>query len=237
MEKEPIQVFEPLRLLWGDFPWTFGFEIALRSAVMFIFLLFVMRITGKRALTQMSPFEFSLLIALGSAVGDPMFYEDVPLLHGLIVISVVVAILKLLERVTQDSKKLERVLEGKAICLVKDGIVNIDKIKEEEISTDELFMKLREKGVRNLGLVERVYLEVSGNISIFCYDEEKVGLDILPLDGDTLSERKNTIDNSFSCTKCGYTKQSDINNLDSCALCQSLVWVPSMKAKPDKVSN
>lgn len=233
MEKEPIQILEPMRLLWGDFSWTFGIEIIVRTSIMFIFLLFVMRISGKRALSQMSPFEFSLLIALGSAAGDPMFYEDVPLVHGLIVITVVICILKLLERVTQDSKKLEKVLEGKAICLIRDGIVNIDKIKEEEISSEELFMKLREKGIKNLGLVERVYLEVSGNVSVFCYEEEKIGLDILILEGEPLVKRSCTAEGYFSCRKCGYTKQSEDTNLGSCPLCSNMVWIQSLKSKPN----
>lgn len=233
MEKTNIEVLEPVRLFWGDLPWTFAFEIALRSVAMFVFLLLVLRISGKRSLTQMSPFEFSLLIALGSSAGDPMFYDDVPLLHGMIVIVVVVFILKFLEKITQDSKKLEVVLEGEPICLVKDGIVVKSELKKEEISADELFMKLREKGIRNLSVVERAYLEVSGNVSVFCFQDEqtKIGLDIMPLEKDDIRfEAGHYVNGYFSCYKCGYTENFD-SKLENCKNCNSNIWLQSKKEK------
>ena len=84
--------FDLQRILFGDAPLLFALEIALRTAIMLVYSMFLLRLLGRRGLAQLSLFEFVLIIALGSAVGDPMFYPNVPVLHGLIVITVVVLI-------------------------------------------------------------------------------------------------------------------------------------------------
>lgn len=229
MEKPSIEVLDPIRMFWGELPWNFAFEIALRSGFMFVFLLIVLRISGKRSLSQMSPFEFSLLIALGSAVGDPMFYEDVPLLHACIVIVVVVFLLKFLGLITENSKLLERVLEGKPICLIDKGRIIKKNTSNEKISSNEVFMKLREAGVRNLAEVENSYLEVSGNVSVFCYEkkEKRIGLNILPFKDKQEWPVGSLVNGYYSCNECGYTQDYKNKMLENCNSCNHYIWVES----------
>lgn len=71
--------------------WSFLPETVLRSLIMFIVILISLRLLGKRGVKQLSIFELVVIIGLGSAAGDPMFYKDVGILPAIIVFSMVVA--------------------------------------------------------------------------------------------------------------------------------------------------
>jgi uncharacterized membrane protein YcaP (DUF421 family) len=176
--------FDPVNMLVGDFSWEFTLEIVLRTVIMYSYTLLVVRLLGKRGLGHLSPFELVIIVALGSAVGDPMFYADVPLLHGIIVITVVVAIQRVLQELTERSPRLETLLESKVQRLVKDGIVDQGALDQEDLSETELFSALREREVEHLGQVRLAYLEPSGAITVFKLDNElaSIGRSVLPDD-------------------------------------------------------
>ncbi len=87
MVESSIEVFEITRILVADTPWHFLLEVILRSAFMFIFALIIMRFLGRRAIHQLTSFDLLLIIALGSAMGDPMIYPDVAILWSVFGIS------------------------------------------------------------------------------------------------------------------------------------------------------
>ena len=76
-------------LLLGSEKWEFLFETAFRTFVMFMVILLYLRLFGKRGVKQLSVFELGVIIGLGSAAGDPMFYKEVGLLPGVLVFSIV----------------------------------------------------------------------------------------------------------------------------------------------------
>ena len=71
------EIFEWNRLFYNNLPEIFILEVIFRSTVMFTILLLTLKLAGKRGVKQLSVFETVIIIALGSAAGDPMFYEDV----------------------------------------------------------------------------------------------------------------------------------------------------------------
>ncbi len=77
-------------MLVGDLPLLFLGEIFVRTSIIYAYALVLIRWIGSRIVGQLSMVEFFLVIALGSAVGDPMFYHDVPMVHSMIVITVIV---------------------------------------------------------------------------------------------------------------------------------------------------
>jgi uncharacterized membrane protein YcaP (DUF421 family) len=170
------------RIFLGDQSSLFLLEVVFRTFVMFAYTLFAVRFIGKRGMQQITPFEFVIIIALGSAVGDPMFYDDVPLLHGMAVITVVVLMQKILNNITNASPKIEQVVESKVAQIVRNGEVIPGSLENEGISEQELHMYLRTQGIKNMGEVECAYLEPSGNMSVFRFSEgkTKVGVSILP---------------------------------------------------------
>ena len=87
---EPVDVFDLKRMLIGDESPLFLLEIVVRTLIVYVYALLLLRWLGSRTIGQLSTVEFLLVIALGSAVGDAMFYPDVPLVHAMLVVTVVV---------------------------------------------------------------------------------------------------------------------------------------------------
>src|ERR1700752_1747921 len=92
--------FDWERILLNKFPLYFLWEVALRSVVMFILLLTILKLTGKRGVKQLSVFEMVIIISLGSAAGDPMFYENVGLVPCILVLIIVLALYRLVTWLT-----------------------------------------------------------------------------------------------------------------------------------------
>ena len=74
-----------IKILLADTTFTFAAEIVLRSVLMYFLIILVLRFSGKRGVRQLSIFEIAIILSLGSAAGDAMFYEEVPIIHAVIV--------------------------------------------------------------------------------------------------------------------------------------------------------
>jgi uncharacterized membrane protein YcaP (DUF421 family) len=224
--------FDLQRILFGDLPLLFVLEIALRTTSMLIYALLLMRLMGKRSLGQLSLFEFVLIIALGSAVGDPMFYPNIPLLHGMVVITVVVLIERFLIWVTNRSSKIEAVLEGRPLCLIVDGRFHLDGLKRSSLSRNEIYMELRLGGVEQVGQVKHCYLEINGKMSIFMFESGAIrpGLSVLPdaESGDAeASEVATPVQKAgdYACLHCGEVVSLGVGqSLPDCPRCHHAKW-------------
>ncbi|MGI8583969.1 MAG: DUF421 domain-containing protein [Chitinophagaceae bacterium] len=106
-------------LMLGGEDWSFLPETVLRSLIMFIVILISLRLLGKRGVKQLSIFELVVIIGLGSAAGDPMFYKDVGILPAIIVFSMVVGLYSLVTYSIGKNKNFEKLIEGKPVCLIK----------------------------------------------------------------------------------------------------------------------
>lgn len=170
------------RIFLGDETPLFLVEIAFRTSIIFVFTLMLLRILGKRGLTQLSLFEVTIIIGLGAAVGDPMFQDDVPLVHSMVVISVIVTLYRLFLALLRKNETFERFVSRSPSCLVEQGVVDLRKLEEERLSQEELFEILRMSGIEQLGEVKRAYLEQSGKLSVFAFPKNEVvaGLRIVP---------------------------------------------------------
>ncbi len=195
------------KILLGEEEWNFVPEVLLRTTIMFLIALTALRILGKRGVRQLSVFELVVIITLGSAAGDPMFYKDVGVLPALAVFTVVVLLYLGITYVVGRSKKFEHLVEGKPVCLIENGVFAIDNFKKESLAQDEFFAELRVKGVSQLGQVELAVIETNGDISIFFYEDKDVvpGLSILP---GIFQNHSTAIPSPgvFSCTFCGNTE-------------------------------
>lgn len=169
------------RIFFGDAPLAFALEIAFRTAFMYLYTLVLVRLLGKRGMGELSPFEMVIIVALGSAVGDPMFYADIPLFHGVMVVTVVVAMERMLVHLTESNPRLERLIESYPVLLVGDGLMVQEAIDREDLSEAELFMSLRQQGIEHLGQVRWAYLEPNGHVSVCRSDEAREGQSVLPV--------------------------------------------------------
>ncbi|HTE24517.1 DUF421 domain-containing protein [Flavitalea sp.] len=225
--------FDWYKFLMGEEEWVFIGEVIFRSAIMFIVALSALRILGKRGVRQISIFELVVIITLGSAAGDPMFYKDVGILPALGVFIVIVSLYYFVTYLVGKNKRFERLIEGKPVCLIQDGRFSVENFKKEALAQDEFFAELRVKGISQLGQVEQAIIETNGDISIFHYPDDKVkpGLPILPR---ASSEQETKIDSAgiYSCTFCGNTESFETATAKYvCKKCKKEKWVKASTRK------
>lgn len=208
-------------ILFGDETYFFLAEIAVRSLIMFLFVFLGLRITGKRAVTQLSIFELLIIIALGSAAGDPMLYREVGILNALVAFTVISLVYWLLTKFIERSEKIETLLEGKPFYIIRDGRASNESLTHKELAVDEFFSVLRAHGVFQLGEVKAGVLETSGNISLLFYPEQEIrpGLSVWP---DYLSKKTEYVSQTdiYACTLCGNTQKVNAGEKARCNHCQ-----------------
>ena len=213
----------------GDEDWTFIPEIMFRTFIMYLIVLISLRILGKRGVKQLSIFELVVIVGLGSAAGDPMFYKEVGILSAIVVFLIIVVAYKITSYFVNKSKKIEILLEGSCTCVIEHGRFAIENFKKETLAQDEFFAELRLKNVSHLGQVQLAILETTGNISVFYYKDEEVkyGLPILPaLFADKKQEIK--YKDYYSCSFCGLTQLSQPTSKLICKCCKKDKWVKSI---------
>lgn len=169
---EKITPFDWERIFLGkENDYLFMLEIGFRVVFIYLFAVIMMRFMGKRGNRSLSVFENVLIIALGSATGDTMFYPKVPLLYACIVIALIVGLSRLLQYLQLVSKPINTFLDGKPLMLIKDGEILNKGLDKSRIRKEELYGMLRNQGIKQLKEIEFAFLERTGNLSIFKFDE------------------------------------------------------------------
>ncbi len=219
-------------LLLGGEEWNFLPEVFIRSVIMFSVILLSLSILGKRGVKQLSVFELVVIIGLGSAAGDPMFYKDVGLLPVLIVFVIVISLYTWVTHLVSTNKNIETAIEGKSICLVENGKFAIDNFRKEALGQDEFFSELRLKGVSHLGQVELAIMETNGGISVFFYKDAEIkhGLPILPNSLEKQTKKINTA-GYYACVFCGNTEKLAPAGKHTCKSCKKDIWVEASNKK------
>ncbi len=231
--KEVIYPFDLHRIFLGDAPVLFLLEIVFRTIVMYAYTLFLLRVLGKRGMGQLSTLELAIIIAFGSAVGDPMMSADVPITHGIVAITVIAIIQIGLEKVINKHKKIEKVMEGEPNLVVENGIMKLENMAKDNLSKEDLFRMLRIKDIAHLGEIEKAFFETTGQISVMLCTKEKVkyGLAVMPKSEikDTeifFSNMKTNKEVYYACTNCGNVENFSKNvQLKSCVVCEEIEWI------------
>lgn len=144
-------------------PW---WEFVVRGIVIYAFLLALLRLTGKRQVGQLAPFDLILLLILSNAVQNSMNAGDNSLIGGMISAATLITINWLIGYLSYRYPGLETLLEGKALLLIKDGIVDKDTLKNEHITHAELQAALRHNGYIAVSDVKFAMLETNGQVSV-----------------------------------------------------------------------
>lgn len=226
---QAIVAFDFKRMLIGDEPPLFLLEIVVRTIIIYAYTLLLLRWLGSRTVGQLSTVEFLLVIALGSAVGDAMFYPDVPLLQAMLVVTVVVVANKVLDLSISKSRRAERLLDGKPREVVRDGVVARQFLDENWMSRYELFQELREAGIEQLGEVRRAYIEKDGKVTVFRQKGDLPGgLPIVPpsqIEPHQLVSPNGRAahDRKLVCATCGNKHAGS----DQCSNCERTEWTPA----------
>jgi len=144
-------------------PW---WEFIARAVVVYIFLLVILRITGKRQVGQLAPFDLVLLLVLSNALQNSMNGGDNTVTGGIISAVTLIGLNWLLGYATFRSKKMGRFVEGRPQVIVHNGQVYRDIMQRERLTQDELDAAIRLAGCASIHDVHFAILENNGQISV-----------------------------------------------------------------------
>jgi uncharacterized membrane protein YcaP (DUF421 family) len=146
-------------------------EIALRTLIIYLLVLIGIRLTGKREVGQMTPFDLTLLLLLSNSVQNAMTGPDTSVAGGAVAASVLLLANFIVARISGRSRRLRKLVQGSPTLLVYNGQVIPDHMAKEHISVDELTRALREHSCISIQDAALVVLEVDGAISVLKYDD------------------------------------------------------------------
>src|SRR3977135_3039228 len=141
-------------------------ELVLRSAVVYGFLLVLLRLTGKRQIGQLAPFDLVLLLVLSNAVQNSMNGGDNSLVGGLVSAATLAALNFGIGYATFRSKRLEGLIEGRPQVIIHNGRVFEDVMRRAKLTHHELAAALRQSGCTCVEAVQAAVLENNGSLSV-----------------------------------------------------------------------
>ncbi len=154
--------------------WNFSeqlLEIILRTSVVYFLILIGIRLTGKREIGQMTPFDLALLLLLSNAVQNAMTGPDTSVSGGIVAAATLLLLNAAVTRIVWKNEKVRKIVEGSPTLLIRHGKVIQDHLDKERVTVDTLTQALREHGVASVADVSVAVLEIDGSISVLKNDE------------------------------------------------------------------
>lgn len=210
-----------------DLNLTLAAEIGLRTVIMFALVLIFLRSTGKKGVRQLSIFEVAIIIALGSAAGDPMLSGESAILPSGLVFLVILLVYRIITFFAAKYQKIENILEGVPMYIVENGKFTMNEEGDANFAQDEFFAEMRVQGIEHIGQVRTALLETNGQVSFLFFEDEEVkpGLPIYP----KLYAKKSKIiakPGLYACTHCA--EVSHLTQQQACSRCKKEEWVAAI---------
>ena len=145
-----------------ELPW---WELALRAVIVYFVVMVLLRVSGKRAVGQFTPFDMVLLILIGNAVQNGMNGGDNSLGGALVLCVVLIGINFLVARVASRNRKVQELIEGVPVLLARDGVVFDEVLRRENVSREDFDEALRQAEGGECAEICYALLETNGKIS------------------------------------------------------------------------
>ena len=144
-----------------------------RAIVLYLIVLVVMRLMGKREIGQLQPFELAISIMIADLASIPMTEIGIPIFNGIVPILGLLVMHLILSLINLKSLKAREIICGKPSILIYRGKINENELKKERFTINELEERLRGNNVVNLGDVEYAILETSGQVTVIQKPEKR----------------------------------------------------------------
>jgi len=140
-------------------------DIVLRAAFLYVFVVFVMRVIGRRELSSMTPFDLILLIVLGDAIQQGLTQDDYSVTGAVLVVATIATLQVFTSYLSFRSKRARKLFEGEPIVVVDHGELVESNLQRERMTQDEIAEEARQQQIASLNEVEWAILEANGSIS------------------------------------------------------------------------
>lgn len=145
----------------------------LRTIILYLVLIVVIRLMGKRQIGQMEPAEFVVTMLVANLAAIPMQDGGIPLFSGFVPIVTVLGVELILSHLSLRSLRVRKLLCGKPVILIENGNIMQENLRKTRVTMDELTGHLREAGVLDITAVQYAIMETDGILSVFPYPKER----------------------------------------------------------------
>ena len=220
-----LHPFDPGRWLLGLQPPWFLIEVLGRTVLIYLALQVVLRLMGRRVASQMTAAELGVIVTIAAAIGVPMQVPDRGLLPAFIILLLALIFQRLQGIWHFRSEQAEKISTGEVVTVIQDGRILIDSLRRMVLSRERVFAVLREKGIEHLGEVQRGYVEVTGDFSLYKFRKPVAGLSILPMYDDKMRSNLRVSQELFTCGHCGAIEATKQKPTWECVHCDHNEWV------------
>lgn len=174
--------------------------IAIRTVIIYIFLILALRVTGKRQIGELQPIELVVTLLISDLAVIPMQESSIPLISGLVPIAVLVCLELILSVVMMKSVKLSTLISGNPVVVIQNGVVHQNALRQLRLGMDDLTESLRQQNVFDIQTVLCAVAETNGKISLFLDPDAQEKAPAVPIvnDGQAVS---------WGLAFCGFTKE------------------------------
>ncbi len=199
-------------------------EVLIRTILIYLILLLVVRLMGKRMSGQITLTEMAVMITLGAIVSPVMQLPDRGILFGVIALGCALIFQRQINLWGFLSPKVEEITQGEITLVVKDGKLIVEELEKTALTRQQLYAMLREKKIYNLAEVDRAYLEACGILSVYTTHETKPGLPIYPeFDKQVQATQKDVEGDDKACCGCGNVQRVADGSIE-CNNCGASEW-------------
>lgn len=138
-----------------------------RALVLYVMVILLMRLMGKRQIGQLQPFELVFTVIIADLAATPMSDVGIPLLYGVMPIAALMLCYAVFSLLTLKCEKARELLSGRPTILVQNGVINQQEMRRQGFSIPALMEQVREHGIENLYEVGCAVLEISGQVNVF----------------------------------------------------------------------
>jgi uncharacterized membrane protein YcaP (DUF421 family) len=146
-------------------------EVALRTAIVYLFLVAAIRLSGRREVGQLSVLELVVILVISDAVQNSMVGDNITLYGGIVAVVTLLTLDFALKALAHRSRRLRKAIEGEPRLLVRDGRLLTKAMHDEGLDVEDVQMAVRSHGVARLEDVQQAVLETDGSISVIPRDE------------------------------------------------------------------
>lgn len=151
--------------MWFD-SWSDLVRVVLVGTAGYVTLVAVLRVSGKRTLSQLNVFDFVVTVALGSVLATVLLSSDVAWAEGAVAFAVLAALQLVVAFVSSRWPRVRGAVTSTPVLLLADGVIRVDALKRSRLTESEVHQAIRESGHGNTGAITAVVLETNGKLSV-----------------------------------------------------------------------
>lgn len=154
-------------------------EIFFRTVFLYIFILVVFRLMGKREVGELSIMDLVVFVLIAECVAFALEDVDKPVIQNVFPIIILLVIQYINSLFTLKSKKIRDVIDGDPSLIIRDGVIDQEEMRKQRYNLDDLFQQMREERVPSVQQIDYAFLEPSGKLSIFLKSDDPLVLALI----------------------------------------------------------